>query len=81
MAGSQRYFLRYLLIILLAGTLTVSQMLSYAVSQSKAGGSLWYENVKVTEEKAKDAFDTINNQKAFSVQFRWLVEWVVREIP
>jgi hypothetical protein len=45
---------------------TVSQMLSYAASQSNAGGSNWYGQVKATQELAKDAFDAINNQVAFS---------------
>ena len=45
---------------------TVSQMLSYAASQSNAGGSTWYSNVKATQELAKDAFDAINNQVAFA---------------
>jgi hypothetical protein len=42
---------------------TVSQMLSYAANQF---GSTWYGNVKSTQELAKDAFDAINNQKAFA---------------
>ncbi|TMC29579.1 MAG: hypothetical protein E6J24_16565 [Chloroflexi bacterium] len=28
------------------------------------GGSVWYGNVKITQEMAKDAFDAINNQVA-----------------
>jgi hypothetical protein len=40
-------------------------MLSYAASQSNAGGSAWYGNVKATQELAKDAFDAINNDKAY----------------
>jgi hypothetical protein len=44
--------------------LTVSQMLAYAASQSNAGGSTWYGNVKATQVLAKDAFDAINNQTA-----------------
>ena len=44
---------------------TVLQMLTYAASQSNAGGSTWYGNVKPTQELAKDAFDAINNEKAF----------------
>jgi hypothetical protein len=50
-----------------ASSLTVAQMLSYAASQSNAGGSVWYANVKATQELAKDAFDAINNGAAFSV--------------
>ena len=49
-----------------ATSLSVSQTLSYAASQSSAGGSLWYANVKATQELAKDAFDAINNQVAFA---------------
>jgi hypothetical protein len=45
---------------------TVSEMLSFAASQSNAGGSLWYANVKSTQELAKDAFDAINNEVAFA---------------
>jgi hypothetical protein len=44
-----------------ATSLTVSQMLLYAASQSNAGGSTWYANVKATQGLAKDAFDAINN--------------------
>ena len=47
-----------------ASGLTVSQMLAYAASQSNAGGSTWYGNVKATQVLAKDAFDAINNQVA-----------------
>jgi len=48
------------------GALTVSQMLASAASQSNAGGSAWYGQVKATQGLAKDAFDAINNQVAFS---------------
>ena len=48
-----------------ATSLTVSQMLSYAATQSNVGGSMWYGNVKATQELAKNAFDAINNQVAF----------------
>ncbi|MBK9712742.1 MAG: hypothetical protein IPO81_15730 [Kouleothrix sp.] len=48
-----------------ATSLTVSQLLSYAASQSNAGGSAWYGQVKATQELAKDTFDAINNQVAF----------------
>ncbi|NHA00569.1 hypothetical protein G5V59_12530 [Nocardioides sp. W3-2-3] len=48
-----------------ATSLTVSQMLTYAASQSNTGGSVWYANVKATQTKAKDAFDAINNQVAY----------------
>ena len=49
-----------------ANALTVSQMLAYAASQSNAGGSTWYGQVKATQVLAKDAFDAINNQVAFA---------------
>ena len=49
-----------------ATSLTVSQMLAYGASQSNAGGSTWYGQVKATQELAKNAFDAINNQVAFS---------------
>jgi hypothetical protein len=44
---------------------TVSQLLSDAASQSNAGGSAWYGQVKATQGLAKDTFDAINNQVAF----------------
>jgi hypothetical protein len=50
-----------------SSSLTVSQMLAYAASQSNAGGSTWYGQVKATQALAKDAFDAINNQVAFSI--------------
>jgi hypothetical protein len=49
-----------------ASSLSVSQMLTYAASQSNAGGSVWYGQVKATQGLAKDAFDAINNGVAFS---------------
>jgi hypothetical protein len=49
-----------------ATSLTVSQMLAYAAGQSNVGGSTWYGQVKATQGLAKDAFDAINNQVAFS---------------
>ncbi|MDO9302490.1 MAG: hypothetical protein Q7T89_13980, partial [Anaerolineales bacterium] len=45
---------------------TISQMLSYAAGQSNAGGSIWYGNVKTMQEKAKNAFDAINNNWMFA---------------
>jgi hypothetical protein len=45
--------------------MTVSAMLTYAASQSNVGGSSWYGQVKTTQVKAKDAFDSINNVVAF----------------
>jgi hypothetical protein len=47
-------------------SMPVLQMLTYAASQSNAGGSTWYGNVKATQVLAKDAFDAINNQVAFA---------------
>ena len=47
-----------------AASLTVSELLDYAASQSNDGGSMWYGNVKATQELAKDTFDAINNQVA-----------------
>jgi len=49
-----------------ATSMTVSQMLAYAASQSNVGGSVWYGQVKSTQELAKNAFDAINNQVAFA---------------
>ncbi|MDP9345480.1 MAG: hypothetical protein M3P44_07125 [Actinomycetota bacterium] len=49
-----------------ASALTVSQMLAYAASRSNVGGSVWYGQVKATQELAKNAFDAINNGVAFS---------------
>ncbi len=49
-----------------ASSMTVSDMLAYAASQSNVGGSFWYGQVKATQGLAKDAFDAINNQVAFS---------------
>ena len=46
--------------------LTVSQLLAYAASQSNIAGSLWYGNVKATQELAKNTFDAINNKVAFA---------------
>ena len=50
-----------------ASSMTVSQMLTYAASKSNAGGSVWYGQVKATQELAKDAFDAINNGVALSI--------------
>ena len=48
-----------------ATSLTVNQLLSYASGQSNSGGSVWYGQVKATQQLAKDTFDAINNQVAF----------------
>ncbi|NUO35929.1 MAG: hypothetical protein HOQ27_12820 [Dermatophilaceae bacterium] len=45
-------------------SLTVNQLLAYASSQSNVGGSVWYGQVKSTQELAKDTFDAINNSQA-----------------
>jgi hypothetical protein len=44
---------------------TVSFLLTYAASQSNAGGSVWYGQVKATQGLAKNTFDAINNQAAY----------------
>jgi len=49
-----------------AASFTVSQMLAYASSRSNVGGTVWYGQVKAMQVLAKDAFDAINNQVAFS---------------
>jgi len=49
-----------------ATSLTVSQILAYAASQSNTGGLTWYGQVKATQVMAKDVFDAINNQVAFA---------------
>jgi|tagenome__1003787_1003787.scaffolds.fasta_scaffold20967540_2 hypothetical protein len=45
---------------------TVAQLLADAAGQSNAGGSVWYGQVKATQELAKNTFDAINNQVAFA---------------
>ncbi|MGA2505485.1 MAG: hypothetical protein ABSG01_15495 [Anaerolineales bacterium] len=49
-----------------ATSLTISQILAYAASQSNAGGSAWYGQVKATQELAKNTFDAINNHVVFA---------------
>ncbi len=49
-----------------ATSMTVFEILAYAASQSNAGGSLWYGNVKAIQELAKNTFDAINNQVAIA---------------
>jgi len=51
-----------------AASLTVSQILDYAASQSNAGGSSWYGNVKAKQVLAKDTFQAISNQAVSSPQ-------------
>ncbi|HKA36486.1 MAG TPA: hypothetical protein VKH43_06665 [Thermoanaerobaculia bacterium] len=50
-----------------ANSLTVSQMLASAASQSNSGGGTWYSNDKPTQQLAKNAFDAINNRVAFTI--------------
>jgi hypothetical protein len=47
-----------------ATRMTVSQILAYAAGKSNAGGSVWYGNVKPTQELAKNVFNAINNEWA-----------------
>jgi hypothetical protein len=47
-----------------ATSLTVNQLLTYAASQSDAGGANWYGQVKTVQELAKNTFDAINNSVA-----------------
>lgn len=51
-----------------ATSLTVMQMLLYqnTADPTADGGADWYNQVKATQVLAKDAFDAINNQVAFS---------------
>jgi hypothetical protein len=49
-----------------ASCLTVSQLITYAATQSNSGGSVWYGQVKATQGLAKDTFDAVNNQFAFN---------------
>jgi hypothetical protein len=44
----------------------VNAMLAFAASQSNSGGSTWYAQVKTKQERAKSAFDAINNQVALA---------------
>lgn len=46
-----------------ADQMSVMDMLNFAASESNSGGSTWYENIKTTQELAKDAFNAINNEK------------------
>jgi large repetitive protein len=50
-----------------ATSMTVSQMLAYAASQSNPGGTIWYGQIKAQQGLAKDAFDAINNEKVFVI--------------
>jgi hypothetical protein len=47
-----------------ATQMSVSDLLTYAGSQSNSGGSIWYGQSKAAQELAKDTFDAINNEVA-----------------
>ena len=47
--------------------MTVNEHADLRASQSNSGGSAWYGQVKKTQEKAKNAFDAINNGVALSI--------------
>jgi len=44
----------------------LTDILRYAAGQSDVGGTLWYANNKANQVLAKNVFDAINNQAAFS---------------
>jgi len=46
--------------------ITVAAMLAYQNTVSNSGGTIWYGNVKSTQVLAKDAFDVIDNQLAYT---------------
>jgi len=47
-------------------SMTVLQMLNYAANQSNVGGSTWYDNIRSTQELAKNAFNAINSNWMFA---------------
>lgn len=47
-----------------ATTLTVLEALQFQNNASNGGGSVWYGNLKATQEQAKNTFDAINNEVA-----------------
>jgi hypothetical protein len=49
-----------------ATCVSVLGLLTYAGGQSTAGDGAWYENVKPTQELAKDTFEAVNGQQAFA---------------
>lgn len=49
-----------------ATCMTVMQMLAFQNSVSNVGGTTWYGQVKAKQVLAKDAFDAINNNLAFT---------------
>ena len=46
-----------------ASCMSITAALNYASGQSNSGGSIWYGQVKPTQELAKDLFDAINNNQ------------------
>jgi hypothetical protein len=46
-----------------ANQMSVMDMLNFAAGESNQGGTTWYQNIKTTQELAKDAFNAINNEK------------------
>jgi hypothetical protein len=48
-----------------ASSQTVSWLLDQAAAKSNAGGVTWYSQVKTDQEKAKNTFDAINNNKTY----------------
>ncbi|MCX6395548.1 MAG: hypothetical protein NTV23_03595 [Propionibacteriales bacterium] len=50
----------------LGSSRTVAQMLADAAANSNAGGSVWYGQNKIAQEKAKNAFDAVNNEVIFA---------------
>jgi hypothetical protein len=49
-----------------ASGLSVSELLAAASARSDSGGGTWYENVKATQELAKNTFDAINNSRVYA---------------
>jgi len=47
------------------GKMSVLQLLVDASNASNSGGSLWFGNVKATQELAKDTFEAVNIEKVF----------------
>ena len=48
-----------------SGCETISAALTDAAGHSNPGGSVWYAQVKATQQLAKDAFDAVNNTVVF----------------
>jgi len=47
------------------GKESVLQLLADASNASTSGGSMWYGNVRSTQELAKDAFEALNSERVF----------------